>query len=266
MLSLHALMHQRCNVKQTAIGPLSKSKGKVSTMKLRKILVSMAVLSLSVLAIPTSNAATAKSRYITVNAEGTVKVVPDAVKIMAQVSVVDGTNSSALSKANTSSNAIRKALATNKINAKDIATTSMTVYPEYNYTQERGSVQVGYRASQSFSITVRNATNAGAVVDAIVAAGSDNLQLQGVSPFVIDNSKATAAARSAAVSNAKAKASSYAKLMGVKLGKVNYLVENSSSVPMPIYGVAKASAEDATTIDLGTQDITVSISVQWSIN
>ena len=236
-------------------------------MKLRKIFTLVAALSL--LAIPFASTATAAdtaTRYITVNAEGTVKVVPDAVKIMAQVSVVDGSNSAALSKANSSSSAIRKALATNKISTKDIATTSMTVYPEYNYTQDKGSVQVGYRASQSFTVTVRNATNAGAVVDAIVAAGGDNLQLQGVSPFVLDNSKATAAARSAAVANAKAKATSYAKLLGVKLGKVNYLVENSASVPMPIYGVAKASADSATQIDLGTQDITVSISVQWSIN
>jgi uncharacterized protein YggE len=111
---------------------------------------------------------------------------------------------------------------------------------------------------------VRNAANAGAVVDAVMAAGGDNLQLQGVSPFIVDNSKATLAARSAAVANAKAKAASYAKLMGIKLGKVNYIVENSSSIPMPIYGVAKA-ADSATSIDLGTQDVTVSISVQWSI-
>jgi len=233
-------------------------------MKLRKIIASVALLSL--IAIPSATAANTNSRYITVNAEGTVKVVPDAVKIMAQVSVVDGTNASALAKANTSSSAIRRALAANKISTKDFATTSMSVYPEYNYTQDKGSVQVGYRASQSFTITVRNAVNAGAVVDAIVDAGGDNLQLQGVSPFVLDSSKATSAARGAAVANAKAKATSYAKLMGVKLGRVNYLVENSATVPMPIYGVAKASADSATTIDLGTQDITVSISVQWSIN
>jgi uncharacterized protein YggE len=243
---------------------LDKGKGKVLTMKLRKIIASVALLSLFTL--PTASAANSATRYITVNAEGTVKVVPDAVKIMAQVSVVDGTNAGALSKANTSSSAVRKALAANKINTKDFATTSLSVYPEYNYTQDKGSVQIGYRASQSFTITVRNAANAGAVVDAIVNAGGDNLQLQGVSPFVLDNSKATSAARSAAVTNARAKATSYAKLLGVKLGKVNYLVESSSSVPMPIYGVAKASADEATTIDLGTQDITVSISVQWSIS
>jgi len=243
---------------------LGKGKGKVIAMKLSKIIASVALLSL--IALPAASAANTATRYITVNAEGTVKVVPDAVKIMAQVSVVDGTNAGALSKANTSSSALRKALSANKISTKDFATTSMSVYPEYNYTQDKGSVQVGYRASQSFTITVRNATNAGAVVDAIINAGGDNLQLQGVSPFVLDNSKATSAARSAAVANAKAKATSYAKLLGVKLGKVNYLVESSSSIPMPIYGVAKASANEATTIDLGTQDITVSISVQWSIN
>ena len=229
-------------------------------MKLKGLFAS--ILALSLIAIPTANAA---GRYITVNAEGTIKVVPDAVKILAQVSIVDGTNSDALAKANTSSSAVRKALTSNGIVTKDIATTSLTVYPEYNYTQDKGTVQIGYRASQSFTITVRNATNAGAVVDAIVAAGGDNLQLQGVSPFIIDNSKATQAARVAAVTNAKSKAASYAQLLGEKLGKVNYIVENSSANPTPIYGVAKAAADSATTIDLGTQDVTVSITVQWAI-
>ena len=220
------------------------------------------ILALSLIAIPTANAA---GRYITVNAEGTVKVVPDAVRVLAQVSIVDGTNSGALAKANSSSSAVRKALTSNGIATKDIATTSLTVYPEYNYTQDKGTVQIGYRASQGFTITVRNAANAGAVVDAIVAAGGDALQLQGVSPFIIDNSKATQAARAAAVSNAKSKAASYAQLLSVKLGKVNYVVENSSAIPSPIYGLAKASADSATNIDLGTQDVTVSITVQWAI-
>ena len=231
-------------------------------MKLRSVIAGVAALSLFVL--PTAQAEVA-SRYLTVSAEGTVKVTPDAVKVMGQVTVVDGTNAGALAKANTSSAAVRKALFANGVSTKDIATTSLTVYPEYNYTQDKGTVQIGYRASQGFTITVRNAANAGAVVDAIVAAGGDALQLQGVLPFIIDNSNATQAARAAAVANAKSKAASYAQLLGVKLGKVNYIVENSSANPMPIYGVAKAAADSATTIDLGTQDVTVSISVQWAI-
>ena len=231
-------------------------------MKLRSVIAGVAALSLLVL--PTAQA-DAASRYITVSAEGSVKVTPDAVKVMGQVTVVDGTNAGALAKANTSSAAVRKALVANGVSTKDIATTSLTVYPEYNYTQDKGSVQIGYRASQSFTVVVKNAANAGVVVDAIAAAGGDYLQLQGVSPFVIDNSKATEAARAAAVKNAKAKAASYAKLMGVKLGKVNYLTEGGASYNPPIYGVAKSSADSATVIDLGTQDVSVSISVQWAL-
>lgn len=233
-------------------------------MKLRSVIAAIAAL--SILIIPgVQNAQAAPFRYITVNAEGTVKVTPNAVKVMGQVTVVEGTNGAALAKANSTSAAVRKAVLANGVSAKDLATTSLTVYPEYNYTQEKGSVQIGYRASQSFTIVVKNAANAGAVVDAIAAAGGDFLQLQGVSPFVLDNSKATEAARSAAVKNAKAKAISYAKLLGVKLGKVNYLTEGGATYNPPIYGVAKASADEATVIDLGTQDVSVSITVQWAL-
>ena len=234
-------------------------------MKLRSIIATIAALSL--LAIPgIQSAQAAPSRFITVNAEGTVKVTPNAVKIMGQVTVVEGTNAAALSKANSASAAVRKAVLANGVSAKDLATTSLTVYPEYNYTQDKGSVQIGYRASQSFTVVVKNAANAGAVIDAIAAAGGDYLQLQGVSPFVLDNTKATEAARAAAVKNAKAKAISYAKLLGVKLGKVDFLSEGGATYNPPIYGVAKASADEATVIDLGTQDVSVSITVQWALN
>ena len=233
-------------------------------MKLRSVIAAIAAL--SILIIPgVQNAQAAPSRYITVNAEGTVKVTPNAVKVMGQVTVVEGTNGAALAKANSTSAAVRKAVLANGVSAKDLATTSLTVYPEYNYTQEKGSVQVGYRATQSFTIVVKNAANAGVVVDAIAAAGGDYLQLQGVSPFVLDNTKATEAARAAAVKNAKAKAISYAKLLGVKLGKVDFLSEGGATYNPPIYGVAKASADEATVIDLGTQDVSVSITVQWAL-
>jgi uncharacterized protein YggE len=121
----------------------------------------------------------------------------------------------------------------------------------------------GYRASQSYEITILKADNAGAVVDAIVKAGGDSLQVNAVTPFVLDSAAATISARQAAVKNAKAKALSYASLLGVKLGTVNYLVENSAPTYTPLFGVAKA--EDSTTIDLGQQDVTVSITVQWGL-
>ena len=213
-----------------------------------------------------ANAATTTKRYVTVNSEGSIKVTPDAVRLNANVSVVAGSNKEAMTKTSSAAAAVRAALTSNGIVKADIATQSITVYPEYNYTPDKGSVLVGYRGTQGFVVTIKNAENAGAVVDAVVAAGGDALQIQGVTPFVLDASKATESARTNAVNNAKAKASSYAKLLGEKLGRVNYLIENSSPVSYPpIMAMAKASDSEATVVDLGQQDVTVSITIQWAL-
>jgi uncharacterized protein YggE len=240
----------------------------MTTTPLRKIAILVTALTLiggAALSLP-ANAATTATRYVTVNSEGSIKVTPDAVRLNANVSVVAGSNKDALAKTSTSAAAVRAALTKSGIAKGDIATASITVYPEYNYTQDKGSVLVGYRGSQSFVVTIKNAENAGAVVDAVVAAGGDDLQIQGVTPFVLDSSNATESARANAVKNAKAKATSYAKLLGAKLGRVNYLVENSSPISYTtIMAMAKSADSSATVVDLGQQDVTVSITIQWAL-
>jgi len=240
----------------------------MTTTRFRKIAALAIALTLiggAALSLPAS-AATTATRYVTVNSEGSVKVTPDAVRLNANVSVVAGSNKDALAKTSNSAAAVRAALSKSGIAKGDIATASITVYPEYNYTQDKGSVLVGYRGSQSFVVTIKNAENAGAVVDAVVAAGGDDLQIQGVTPFVLDSSNATESARANAVKNAKAKATSYAKLLGAKLGRVNYLVENSSPISYPpIMAMAKSADSSATVVDLGQQDVTVSITIQWAL-
>ena len=240
----------------------------MTTTRFRKIALLATALTLVIgaaLSLPAS-AATTATRYVTVNSEGAIKVTPDAVRLNANVSVVSGSNKDALAKTSTSAAAVRAALTKSGIAKGDIATASITVYPEYNYTQDKGSVLVGYRGSQSFVVTIKNAENAGAVVDAVVAAGGDDLQIQGVTPFVLDSSNATESARANAVKNAKTKATSYAKLLGAKLGRVNYLVENSSPVNYPpMMAMAKSADSSATVVDLGQQDVTVSITIQWAL-
>ena len=232
-------------------------------MKRRISLVT--AISIATLALMAPSSEAAASRYITVKAQGTVQVTPDAVRISATASNIAASSRDALAATSKSSASIRAALKSAKIDSKDIATQSISVFPEYKYTNDGGSTLVGYRATQSFSITVRMATSAGAVVDSIIEAAGDSAQINSVSPFVLDSTKSSEAARSVAVKNAKARALSYAKLLGVKLGKINYLVEESApSSPTPIYATAKAEA-DATIVDLGQQDVTVSITAQWLI-
>ena len=237
---------------------------KIRTLRIFAV-ISVAIALIGGVALSMPASAAEVTRYITVSATGTTTVVPDVVRVSATVSVLGKSSKEALASAGTTSTDIRKALVANKIATKDVASQSISVNPEYTYPNNGTPVLSGYRATQSFTITVRAASTAGAVVDAIVAAGSDNVQINNASPFVLDSDKATEIAREFAVKRAKAKAASYAKLLGVKLGKVVYLNEDSAPSVYPVY-VASAKAEDASTqIDLGEQRITVSVTVRWGL-
>ncbi len=225
-----------------------------------------AVAGVVALAIPANGAGTTDIRFITVTGVGTVSVVPDAVRFNAIVSNVGSTNTAALATASKSAAAIRAALKDAGIATKDIRSANISVYPEYNYTQEAGTKITGYRASQSFDVLIRTASKAGTIIESIVKAGGDSVQLGGVVPTTLNPATATEDARAAAVANAKSKASSYAKLLGTSIGKVLSLEEQSSPVYSSPFPMAKAEADSAVQIDLGEQDVTVTITVRWALN
>ena len=230
------------------------------------ILTVAAVAGVVALAIPANGAGTTNNRFITVTGVGTVSVVSDAVRFNATVSALTPTNAAALSTASKSAAAVRAALIAKGIATKDIRSANISVYPEYNWTQEAGTKITGYRASQSFDVLVRTASKAGSIIEAVVTAGGDNVQLGGVVPVTLNPSLATEDARAAAVANAKSKASSYAKLLGTSIGKVLSLEEQSSPVYSSPFPMAKAEADSAVQIDLGEQDVTVTITVRWALN
>ena len=230
------------------------------------IITVSAVAGVVALAIPANGADTTNTRYITVTGVGTISVVPDAVRFNATVSSLASTNAAALSSASKSAVAVRAALKDKGIALKDIRSANISVYPEYNYTQESGTKITGYRASQSFDVLVRKASDAGTIIEAVVTAGGDNVQLGGVIPTTLNPAIATEEARAAAVANAKSKASSYAKLLGTSIGKVLFLEEQSSPIYSSPFPMAKAEADSAVQIDLGEQDVTVTITVRWALN
>jgi len=243
-------------------------------MKLNRIRIFASIITVAAvagvvaLAIPANGADATNTRYITVTGVGTVSVVPDAVRFNATVSALASTNAAALSSASKSAAAVRAALKEKGIALKDIRSASISVYPEYNWTQEAGTKITGYRASQSFDVLIRKASTAGTIIEAVVNAGGDNVQLGGVIPTTLNPSLATEEARAAAVANAKSKASSYAKLLGTNIGKVLSLEEQSSPIYSSPFPMAKAGAADAAAveIDLGEQDVTVTITVRWALN
>ena len=238
-------------------------KSQMSKAKRVSAVVLVAAL-VSVLGVQVSQAAPV--RHISVSSVGTVKVTPDAVRLNASVSNISKVSKDALAAANVAASKFRAAILANGIDKKYLTSTTLTVYPEYNYTQDAGNVLIGYRASQSFEVVIRNAAKAGEIVDAVVASAGDLLAINGVTPFVYDNTKATEAARNSAVKNAKAKAASYAKLLGVKIGKIIYLQESSAPSSYPIMMVQAKASDESTQIDLGQQDVTVSVATRWAIS
>jgi uncharacterized protein YggE len=207
---------------------------------------------------------------VTVQATGTVKAVPDGVSFNFAVSVLAQSSETAMSEASATAELVRVALDAAGVAKDDIATQNVSVYPEYASSTTGTQTLSGYRAQQVFTVTLRDTAKAGEVVDAVIAAGGNSLQVYGVTPTLIDTDAAVAQAREAAMKSAKEKASDYAGLVGTDLGSVVYVTEitsPSSPIPLMVGDSAISSSPMAKTeINLGTQDVSVTVEVRWSLD
>lgn len=204
---------------------------------------------------------------ITVQATGTADVVPDAVRLSLSVSVMADTSEAALSAVATSADAVCAALQNAGIDDADIATQTLAVNPEYTYTDAEGQKLIGYRATQVFDVLVRDAEGAGAVVDAVVRAGGDAVAVNSTTPVVDDATDGATTARKDAVEKARAKAEEYAELLGVELGDLVYLTELSAptNVILAAKSDAVSSESAGSVVDLGTQEVTVTVEARWQL-
>jgi uncharacterized protein YggE len=207
---------------------------------------------------------------VTVQATGTVKVVPDGVSFNFAVSVLAQSSESAMSDASATAELVRTALEAAGVAKEDIATQNVSVYPEYLSSSTGTQTLSGYRAQQVFTVTLRDTAKAGEVVDAVVAAGGNSLQVYGVTPTLLDTDAAVAQAREVAMKSAKEKAKDYAGLVDEDLGSVVYVTEvssPSSSFPLMVGDSATSTSPMAKTeINLGTQDVSVTVEVRWSLD
>ena len=204
---------------------------------------------------------------VTVEATGLVKVVPDAVQFNFSVFAIDASSSGALKRANELASQAREALDKANVDKDEIATQSINIYPEYSYSQDGVQNLVGFRATQSFAVTLRDTTSAGEVVDAVVASVGTDLSIDTLAPILIDSKDAAEQARENAIKIAKDKAEDYADLLGVDLGNVISLREfaTSGATPQPWLRADLAVGESSkTVVDLGTQEVSVTVEARWA--
>lgn len=210
----------------------------------------------------------APNRGVTVQATGTAKVVPDGVIFNFAVTNLGESAESATDEVAKLADKAREVLDNADIDDKDIASQSISVNEEIKYNPDGSQESLGYRATQSFVVTIREEDEAGTIVQDVIAAVGDGIRVDGVTPTVLDNEDALDDAREDAVNNARTKAEDYADLLGIDLGEVQSVSEVSSPVltrPVAIAESTMDSAGKEIQVDLGEQDITVTIEVRWSI-
>jgi uncharacterized protein YggE len=208
-------------------------------------------------------------RTVSVSATGQADAVPDAAKASLTIEVTDPTSAQAAQEAAAKATTdVLAALKAAGIDDADIATQSVSVAPVYNYTSDGGQTQIGFRAAQTLTVTLRDLDTAGATLDAVVAAGGNAARVDSLAPYVTDPTLAANKAREQAVDIAQAQAEQYAQLLGFTLGPVASVSESSSIAPPPIAFSADAGApaeKVSTPIEAGTTQVSVTLNVAWSI-
>jgi uncharacterized protein YggE len=218
-------------------------------------------------AAPTASDVPGQPKGITVEGVGRVTVSPDLATITAGVQADGSTAAAAQSRA---SAAMAKIIAAEKalgVVDKDLATQWDALQPQYQYNQSGSTPPkvIGYQASQTLSIKVRNLDKAGGVIDAAVNAGAN--QIGGLSFSIADATSASAQARTAAVADARARAQALASAASVTLGSAVAISDVSSPAPAPIpyADTSKAAGVSAQTpIQPGTTDVEVVVQVTFA--
>jgi uncharacterized protein YggE len=221
-----------------------------------------AMAALAGIAVPGSaGSANGSGRSVTVTGSASVTTVPNRASFSFGVTTQGKTASGALSENATETRKVIEALKAAGIAAADIQTASVSLSPRYS---NDGESILGYTATNVVSATEKDINHAGAIVDAAVGAGAN--EVGGPSLTRSDTSALYRAALRAAVADARKKASAIATASGAHLGAVRSVAEGSSApAPEPFNAKAAAGASDATPVQPGTQEIDASVTVVFGL-
>jgi uncharacterized protein YggE len=204
-------------------------------------------------------------RTVTVSGHGKVTVKPDTATLSMGVSVTGSKANEALRLAADKSDAMIKVLTTLGVKTDDIQTSGLSLYPQYDVT---GRKVTGYNVTNNLSITIRKLGDAGSIIDAAAAYVGNEITIGGISFYVDDTEAALANARKDAMSNAKLRADQYTAGAQVAVGQVLTISEVSSPISGPVYYASAdkaAGSGAATSIQPGTQDLTVDVTVVYEL-
>jgi len=213
-------------------------------------------------------------REISVEGEGKAFVTPDTAQISLGVYTEAKESQDAVSQNTEKVNKIILSLAEFGIAKEDIKTSNFNLYPKYNWTEDRGSVQDGYTLNQTVEVKIKDFQKIGDVIAKSAELGANTI---GSVQFVIDDmTTAKEEARAEAIKKAKENAEKIAEQTGLRLGKVlNFWEYQDDYYPQPMYSNASSYREasglgggemmEAPYIEPGQDQITLKVNLSYRV-
>ncbi len=202
-----------------------------------------------------------RATTLSLSAYGETTLAPDQATITLGVTTPGPTAAAAMAANRTRMAATLRSLAAQGIAERDIQTSGLNLNPQYVYAQGQPPKLTGYEASNQVTATVRDLGKLGATVDAVVAAGAN--QVQGIAFGLQSPRAAEDAARREAVTALQAKAELYAKATGYRIARLVNLTEGGGdgSPPRPMFRLAAAPARaESTPVAPGELKVRIDVS------
>lgn len=213
---------------------------------------------------------------IVVTGIGSKTLQPDVATVSVGVESREKTVSAAREAAAKAMTQVRDAVRALGVADKDFVTTYFNIQPETVWVEVKDNVGthgkpeiIGYIVTNQAEVNVRKIDDVGKIIDAVAEKGGDLIRINGVSFTVGDPSAYAVSLRQLAAQDARAKAQVYADAMGVKLGQLVFLTEQSSSAPvLQKQQEMRAMAADSftpTPITPGESELTTTITAVFAI-
>jgi uncharacterized protein YggE len=228
-------------------------------------------------AAPTGAGVLAPAPTIAASASATESREPDQAEITLGVAAVGRTSAEAMDALNRQMDAVIRAVKGTNLPGLTTQTQQVSLYPQYEQPRpvpmgaepppQQEPKIVGYMASNSVRVVVGDVRRAGAVVDAGVGAGAN--QIMGVRFTLRNDAEARVVAIRRAAAEARVKAQAIAEALGVRLGRVMSASTGNVQV-RPVYeklmrGVAADAAVAPTPLEGGQVEVGADVTVEFEI-
>lgn len=212
-----------------------------------------------------SGPATGVLNTVTATGEGKALAAPDQAEMSFGVTTQGTDSKKVLDDAAKKADAIIAALKKAGIDAKDLQTSGVNLYPQQEYQDGKTPRITGYQASVQVRATIKKIDSTGDVITAAANAGATDIN--GPTFTLSDQSTSRAEAIDKAVADARARADVMAKAAGKSVGDVVSISESGVSVPPIYYGDARAAAgaQSSVPIETGTLDVMANVTVVFEL-